>query len=80
MQLSGQLAGDAEAVDLLKQVVAIKVDLTVRDASNPARAVAAKYGVHGIPDFRIIDRDGKEILQTSRLDEIKKGIKRALGK
>lgn len=82
MQLDGQLAGDPEAVELFKSVVAIKVDLTSRDASNPARDVAVKYGVHGIPDFRIIGKDGKELeaMVGPSVKDVKSGIRKALGK
>ncbi|NUN48168.1 MAG: hypothetical protein HUU15_04975 [Candidatus Brocadiae bacterium] len=56
--LDGQLA-DPSVADVLKTFVLLRIDLTDRSASNPARAVAQQYQVGTIPDLRVLDAEGR---------------------
>lgn len=71
----------ADFEELAKDFILVKIDLTDRAASNPARALAQQYSVTGIPDIRILSSEGTQIASPdSTKAAIMAEMKKVLGK
>lgn len=81
MKLDGQLA-DPSLAETLGGFVLLRMDLTDRSEKNPARPIAQRFGVSGIPDVRVLDGEGKEKskVRGRSARDLQSELKAALGK
>ena len=54
--------------------------MTWTQLTDPTRNATETYGVDGIPQILLIDKDGKIIAHDLRGEEMEAAVKKALGK